>query len=82
VLEGQVVANPTPEPTGPPTEIAGPRQIAPPQRITREEWTLLVSANQKLIFVPGEDPRVVPITDEDLADEWVQFNDARDRELR
>jgi hypothetical protein len=82
VLEGQVVANPTKAPPGPPTEIAGPRQIAPPQQITRAEWVVLVSANQKLIFLPGQDPKVVPITDEDRADDWVKFNDARDEELK
>jgi len=82
VFEGKVVVNPTKEPAGPPTEIAGPRQIAPPQAITRQEWELLVSANQKLIFLPGQDPKVVPITNEDRQDEWVKFNDARDAEIR
>jgi hypothetical protein len=82
VLEGKVVANPTKEPAAPPTEIAGPRQVAPPQQITEQEWVLIVSANQKLIFVPGQDPKVVPITDEDRADEWVKFNDARDKGMR
>jgi len=82
VLQGQVIANPTEEPKGPPTEIAGPREIAPPQQITRGEWTLLVSADQKLLFVPGQAPQVVPITAEDRADEWVKFNDARDEAMR
>lgn len=82
VLEGQVVANPSPQPQGPPTEITGPREVAPPQQITRGEWILLVSANQKLVFVPGQEPQVVPITDADRADEWIQFNDARDQGLR
>jgi hypothetical protein len=82
VLEGKVVVNPAKEPAAPPTEVAGPRQVAPPQQITRQEWVLLVSANQKLIFVPGQDPKVVPITDEDRQDEWVKFNDARDGEMK
>jgi hypothetical protein len=82
VLEGKVVANPIPEPAAPPTAIAGPREVAPPQRITRQEWVLLVSANQKLIFVPGQDPKVVPITADDRQDEWVKFNDARDAQLK
>ena len=82
VLEGQVEANPQPKRPGPPIEMPGPREIAPPQEVTRDEWTLLVGANQKLIYLPGREPILVPITDEDLDDEWVRFNDARDATLR
>jgi hypothetical protein len=82
VLEGKVVVNPTKEPAAPPSQIAGPREVAPPQAITRQEWVLLVSANQKLIFVPGQDPKVVPVTDDDRQTEWAKFNDARDAELK
>jgi len=82
VLEGQVEANPPAAVLAPRTEIAGPRPVAPPQEITEQEWVLLVSADQKLIFLPGQEPKVVPVTAEDRADEWVRFNDQRDREMR
>ena len=38
--------------------------------------------DQKLIFVPGEEPVLVPIAPDDLDDEWVRFNVARDEALR
>lgn len=82
VLQGEIEAKGTAEVRGPPIEVPGPQQVAPPQEITREEWTILVRADQKLTFVPGEDPVLVPITPADLDDEWVRFNTARDEALR
>lgn len=79
VVSGQVGVVP-PKPPEEPTEIAGPREIAPPQEISRDEWTKVVSADQKLVIRPGEEPTTAPLTDEDKADEWIAFNIARDRE--
>ena len=80
VVTGIIAAMPPPVEAGPPTEVEGPREIAPPQEITREEWTRLVRANQKLIIRPGEVPTTEPLTDEDKADPWVAFNIARDNQ--
>ena len=80
VLEGAVAVVP---PGGEKqlVEVEGPREIAPPQEITEEEWLLLVEREQKVIIRPGEVPRLEPITPEDRADEWVRFNSQRDQAL-
>jgi hypothetical protein len=80
VVTGKVAVQPPPVEVGPPTEVAGPREIAPPQEVSREEWTRLVAADQKLIVRPGEVPKTEPLTDEDKKDEWIAFNIARDQQ--
>jgi hypothetical protein len=62
-------------------EIAGPREVAPPQEISRDEWLLLVTRDQKVVIRPGEVPQTEPLTAEDKADEWVRFNTERDSQL-
>lgn len=79
VVTGLVGAQP-PELPGARTEIAGPREVAPPRPISREAWTRLVKADQKLIIRPGEVPETAPLTDEDKKDPWVAFNIARDNQ--
>ncbi len=64
-----------------PVEIAGPREVAPPQEISLDEWLLLISRDQKVIIRPGEVPQVEPLTAEDKEDEWVKFNSERDQAL-
>jgi hypothetical protein len=81
VIDGTVAAVPPGKDVNVPVEIAGPREIAPPQEISLDEWLLLVSRDQKLIIRPGEVPQVEPLTDEDKADEWVRFNTERDQAL-
>ncbi|MCZ6556212.1 MAG: FecR family protein [SAR324 cluster bacterium] len=78
VVSGLIEAMPPPVETGPPKQIEGPREIAPPQEVSREEWTQLVAADQKLIIRPGEIPTTQPLTDADKKDEWIAFNIARD----
>lgn len=80
VIDGTVAAVP-PGQEVPVVEIAGPREVAPPQEISLDEWMLLVSRDQKLIIRPGEIPQVEPLTPEDKEDEWVKFNIERDRNL-
>lgn len=80
VISGTVAAEP-PKSAQAPVEVAGPREIAPPQEVSRGEWMLLVSRDQKVVIIPGEPPRVEPLTDEDKADEWIQFNLERDRAM-
>ena len=81
VIDGTVAAQPPPKEVEKPVEIAGPREVAPPQEISRDEWLLLVSRDQKVIIRPGEIPQVEPLTAEDKADEWVRFNSERDAQL-
>lgn len=81
VIDGTVVAVPPGQEPELPVEIAGPREIAPPQEISRDEWLLLVTRDQKVTIRPGEVPQVEPLTDEDKADDWVKFNTDRDDAL-
>ncbi len=78
VIDGTVAAA-APQVTGGKQEVEGPREIAPPSEISREQWLVLVSRNQKLLIRPGQAPRVEPMTAEDKADEWVVFNQQRDK---
>lgn len=80
VIEGVVAAVP-PTQIASVTEVAGPREIAPPQEISQSAWQILVQRNQKVIIRAGETPKVVPMTDEDRADEWIAFNTQRDKEM-
>ena len=80
VIEGTIAAQPPVEEEEP-VEIAGPREVAPPQEISRAEWLVLVERDQKVRIRPGEIPEAEPITPEDRADEWVQFNTERDAAL-
>ena len=80
VWEGEVAAVP-PGDEDRLVEVEAPREIPGPQEITEEEWLLLVRSNQKVVFRPGETPRVEPITDQDREDEWVRFNLERDLQL-
>jgi len=81
VIDGTVQARPPGAPPEKPVEVAGPREVAPPAPISRDEWLLLVSADQKVIIRPGVAPQVEPLTAEDKADEWVKFNTDRDAEI-
>jgi len=81
VLDGTVAAVPPGQEVNVPVEIAGPREVAPPQEISLDEWLLLVSQDQKVIIRPGEVPQVEPLTPEDKEDEWVKFNNERDQAL-
>jgi hypothetical protein len=78
VVDG-VVSAATPKQAGPAEEIAGPREIAPPEEISRDQWLVLVTRDQKVIMRPGEEPKVVPMTPEDKQDEFLLFNQERDR---
>lgn len=81
VVEGTVEARPPAEETDEPTEVPGPREVAPPQEISEDQWMLLVQQDQKLVVRPGEAPQLGPMTPEDRADPWVQFNEGRDAAL-
>ena len=64
---------------GPPKQVAGPREIAPPEEVSREEWTQIVARDQKLILRPDQAPRLEPLTQDDKEDPWIKFNTDRDR---
>jgi hypothetical protein len=78
VIEGTVSAA-APKPVGGREEVSGPREVAPPAEISRDQWLLLVSRDQKVVIRPGQEPKVEAMTAADKADEWVVFNRERDQ---
>ncbi|MCX5868150.1 MAG: FecR family protein [Proteobacteria bacterium] len=61
-------------------EIAGPREVAPPDEIGRAEWELLVKAMQEVRVSPdGKASRPKDFTLEEDLDDWVKWNLERDK---
>jgi hypothetical protein len=80
VVEGTVAAS-APQVAQGKQEVAGPQEIAPPEQISRSQWLFLVSRNQKVTIKPGVEPKVEAMTADDKADEWVTFNQQRDKAM-
>jgi hypothetical protein len=89
VYDGSVyVANPPRDASKPldkaiaPHEVSGPHAVAPPyHEVSMEEWTAIVKAMQQITI----SPQGVPSKPEDFdpkadADEWVKWNQERDKE--
>ncbi len=91
VYDGTVyVANP-PRPAGTPEggvtaphEVAGPHEVPPPyHEVSMEEWTTIVKAMQQISISPDGKPSKPE--DFDLkadADDWVKWNQERDKQLQ
>ena len=61
-------------------EIAGPREVAPPQEISRAEWELLVKDMQEVYISPdGKASRPRSFTLKEDLDDWVKWNLERDK---
>jgi hypothetical protein len=72
-----------PPPIGPPTKIAGPKPIPGPHKVSMEEWTVIIRSMQQVrIGTDGipEKPRDFSAAED--RDEWVEWNQAMDRENR
>jgi hypothetical protein len=92
VYEGQVEVQPTWSPLGletdrdrpgPPREVRGPQEVAPPREVSLEEWLVIVRRHQEVTV--GRD-RSIPEahafdTEADAALDWVRWNVARDRAM-
>ena len=91
VYDGSVyVANPPRDESKPfekaivPHEVAGPHEVPPPtHQVSMEEWTTIVKAMQQISI----SPQGVPSKPEDFdpkadADEWVKWNQERDKETQ
>jgi hypothetical protein len=91
VYDGSVyVANPPRDPSKPidkveaPREVRGPQPVPPPyHEVSMEEWTAIVKAMQQITISadgkPSKPQDFDPMAD---ADEWVRWNQERDKELQ
>lgn len=90
VYDGEVyVANPPRDASKPtdkvtaPHPVAGPHEVPPPMHeVSMEEWTVIVKAMQQISISPqgvaSKPQDIDPRTD---ADDWVKWNQERDKEL-
>ena len=61
-------------------EISGPREVGPPDEISRAEWELLVKAMQEVSVSPeGKASRPKDFTLQEDLDDWVKWNLERDK---
>ncbi|MDI9570238.1 MAG: FecR family protein [Pseudomonadota bacterium] len=67
---------------GPPVKIPGPRKIAGPHKVSREEWTVIVRSMQQVyIRADGSADKPRTFSVEEDRDAWVDWNRSRDRAL-
>jgi hypothetical protein len=66
-----------------PGEVEGPRETAGPQEVSLEEWVEIVKAQQQIsVAADGSYKRAAFDPAADAREEWVRWNQARDRALR
>jgi hypothetical protein len=69
-----------------PREVRGPSEVPPPFReVTREEWEQIVLTQMKQVIIPAVGRPGMPTdfsSEEDQREEWVRWNQERDRALR
>ena len=75
-------ANPVGQFTAP-VPIAGPSQVPPPyHEVSMEEWTVIVKAMQQVTISPqGVASKPQDFTQQQDMDEWVKWNQERDKQL-
>lgn len=69
-----------------PAEVAGPQEVPPPyHEVSREEWEEIVLQQMMQVIIPPVGKPSKPSRfsmDEDLKEEWVRWNQKRDKELK
>ena len=71
-----------PKMMGPPHKIAGPRPIPGPEKVTMEQWLVIVKSMQQIrIATDGTAEKPRDFTEQEDRDEWVDWNKERDKEL-
>jgi ferric-dicitrate binding protein FerR (iron transport regulator) len=66
-----------------PVPVAGPTPVPPPyHEVSMEEWTVIVKAMQQITISPqGVASKPQDFTPQDDMDDWVQWNQERDKQL-
>lgn len=68
---------------GAPVPVPGPQEVPPPyHEVTREEWQVIVQSFQQITITPDGRPSVpTDFTSQQDADDWVRWNQERDRQM-
>ena len=66
-----------------PVPVAGPQEVPPPyHEVSMEEWTVIVKAMQQITISPqGVASKPQDFTPQDDMDDWVKWNQERDKQL-
>ncbi len=69
-----------------PREVKGPQEVPPPYKeVSKEEWEEIVLTQMMQVVIPAVGKPEKPTsfqTEEDQREEWVRWNQRRDREIR
>ena len=70
-------------PAGPPVEVAGPHEVPPPyHEVSMEEWHVIVKSFQQITISPqGVASKPEDFTPQQDMDDWVKWNQERDKQL-
>jgi len=71
-------AGPTPSGAG---EVPGPQEVPGPHEVPMEEWVRIVRSMQRIVVDTNGTPAETGKFSKDKNDEWVHFNEERDRHI-
>jgi hypothetical protein len=68
---------------GPPRQVPGPQQVAPPTQVSMQQWFEIIKAQQQIVVRPdGSYAKSDFNMENDAKLEWVQWNKERDALLK